>query len=47
MKRGKYLQKVTEQTKSVGGSTVGDDLSKAEQQRERQKKTGSAYTRIQ
>jgi hypothetical protein len=47
MKKGKYLQKVTEQTKSLGGSTVGDDLNKVEQQRESQKKMGSAHTRLQ
>ena len=47
MKKGKYLQKVTEQTKSLGGSTIGGDLNKVEHQREQQKKTGSAHTRLQ
>jgi hypothetical protein len=46
MKKGKYLQKVLDKTKATGGSIVAD-LTKVDQQRERQKKTGSAYTRIQ
>jgi hypothetical protein len=46
MKKGKYLQKVLDRTKAMGTSTVGD-VSKVEQQRDRQKKTGSAYMRIQ
>ena len=47
MKRGKYLQKVQEQSKSaVSGSAVGD-LEKTNSLRERQKAQGTAYTRIQ
>lgn len=47
MKRGKYLQKVQEQSKAqVSGSVVGD-LEKTNTLRERQKAQGTAYTRIQ
>lgn len=47
MKRGKYLQKVQESSKTaVSGSAVGD-LEKTSSLRERQKAQGTAYTRIQ
>jgi hypothetical protein len=46
MKKGKYLQKVLDEKKSSGGSTT-DDVEKVSVQRERQKKSGSAFTRIQ
>jgi hypothetical protein len=46
MKKGKYLQKVLGKMKSMGGSVIGD-LTKVAQQREQQKKSGSAHTRIQ
>ena len=47
MKRGKYLQKVQEKSKTqVSGSAVGD-LEKSNSLRERQKAQGTAYTRIQ
>ena len=46
MKKGKYLQKTLDKGKATGPSVVGD-LTKVEEQRERQKKLGSAFTRIQ
>jgi U4/U6.U5 tri-snRNP-associated protein 1 len=46
MKRGKYLQKTLDKEKATGPSVMGD-LNKVDEQRERQKKLGSAFTRIQ
>jgi U4/U6.U5 tri-snRNP-associated protein 1 len=46
MKKGKYLAKTLDRQKDTGASVVGD-LTRVEEQRERQKKLGSAFTRIQ
>jgi len=46
MKKGKYLQKTLDKGKATGPSVVAD-LTKVDEQRERQKKLGSAFTRIQ
>jgi U4/U6.U5 tri-snRNP-associated protein 1 len=46
MKKGKYLAKALDRQKDTGASVVGD-LTRVEEQRERQKKLGSAFTRIQ
>jgi U4/U6.U5 tri-snRNP-associated protein 1 len=46
MKKGKYLDKVIGKNENVEASTMGD-VEKMTVQRERQKKLGSAFTRLQ
>jgi len=47
MKKGKSLQKAMDSVKSQAGATAVGDLTKVDQQRERQKRSGAAHMRIQ
>jgi hypothetical protein len=47
MKRGKYLDKVKSQKLEKSEASSVGDVQKLEAQRERQKKMGSAFTRLQ